>query len=247
MVKALPNWLVDKYFTLLANFSLMPFTVEEAKMVLDPKRVSLYLYKMVYFGWADKMGRGLYRLVHPIVALMEASGVVWRDRVKQRDRLPVLELAVARMFEVFGSRLESIVLFGSLSKGTAKPESDIDLLVVARGLPESYSDRTKIIREIVSFKLMDDLIIYLWKNSGIYADLDIMLLDGREAAVTHPFYLDMAKDCVIIYDRGKIMLNKILEVREKLEKVGARRVEEPDGSWYWIICPEPEEVKDIEL
>lgn len=176
MVKSLPNWLVDKYFTLLANFSLIPFTVEEAKVVLDPKKVSLYLHKMVYFGWADKMGRGLYRLVHPIVALMEASGVTWRDRVKQRDRLPVLELAVARIFEMFGSRLESIVLFGSLSKGTAKPESDIDLLVVARNLPESYSDRTKIIREIVSFKLIDDLIIYLWKNSGIYADLDIMLL-----------------------------------------------------------------------
>lgn len=247
MAKALPSWLAEKYFNLLSNFSFIPFTVEDAKAVLGSKKASLFLHKMVSFGWADKMGRGVYRIVHPIVALMEASGASWRDRVKQRDRLPVLELAVARMFEVFGSSLESIVLFGTLSRGVAKPESDIDLLVVARGLPESYSERTKIIREIVSFKMMDDIIIYLWRKHGIYADLDIILVDEREADVTHPFYLDMAKDCVIIYDKSGIMLKKMAEVRERLEKIGARRVEEPDGSWYWIICPQPEKARDIEL
>ncbi|MEM3786349.1 MAG: nucleotidyltransferase domain-containing protein, partial [Nitrososphaeria archaeon] len=213
----------------------------------DDRNISLSLYRMCEYGWMDKLGRGVYRIVHPFVALMEVSGFVWRDKIRQRDRLPVLELCVARLFEVLGSRLVSIVLFGSLSKGTARPESDIDLLVVARELPKSYSERTNIIREIVSFKLMDDIIIYLWNNYGIYADLDILLVDESEANVTHPFYLDMVKDAIIIYDKYKIMSNKIEEVRMRLEKIGAKRFEEPDGSWYWIISQNPENAREIEL
>ncbi len=247
MAKALPNWLVEKYFTLFSYFNLIPFTVKDAEAVLNSKKASLFLYKMVHYGWIDKVKRGVYRVVHPLIALMEVSGLVWRDRIKQRDRLPVLELAVAKLFEVFGPKLESIVLFGSLSKGTAKPESDIDLLVVARDLPKNYSDRTRIIQDVVSFKLMDDIIIYLWKNYDIYADLDILLIDKEEANVTHPFYLDMAKEAIIIYDRNNIMLNKIEEVKIKLEKIGAKRFEEPDGSWYWIISPVPEKSREIEL
>ncbi|MCX8188967.1 MAG: nucleotidyltransferase domain-containing protein [Nitrososphaeria archaeon] len=247
MVRSLPNWLTDKYFALFSFFSFTPFRVEDAKLVLDDINISLLLYRMCEYGWVDRVERGVYRVVHPFVALMEASGFVWRNKIKQRDRLPVLELCVARLFEVLGSRLESIVLFGSLSKGTAKPESDIDLLVVAKELPESYSERTSIIHEIVSFKLMDDIIIYLWKNYGIYADLDILLIDERETNITHPFYLDMVKDAIIIYDKNNIMSNKIEEVRKKLEKIGAKRFEEPDGSWYWILSPAPDMVREIEL
>ncbi|MBC7092217.1 MAG: nucleotidyltransferase domain-containing protein [Nitrososphaeria archaeon] len=246
MAKALPNWLVDKYYMLFSSFSLIPFTVKDSKAVLNSEEASLLLYKMMGYGWVDRVSRGVYRIVHPLVALMEASGFVWRDRIRQRNRLPVLELAVAKIFEVLGPKLESIVLFGSLSKGTVKPESDIDLLVIAKDLPESYSDRTSIIREIVSFKLMDDIIIYLWKNYGIYADVDILLIDEREAGITHPFYLDMVRDAIIIYDRNKLMSDKIVEVRERLEKIGAKRFEEPDGSWYWILGT-PEKAGDVEL
>lgn len=178
---------------------------------------------------------------------MEASGFAWRDKVKNGDRLPVLELAVVKLFEVLGSRLESIVLFGSLSRGEARPESDIDLLVVARDLPSKYNERTGIIREAVSCKLMDDIIIRAWREKGMYTDLDIMLIDVEEADVTHPFYLDLTRDCIIIYDKNGLMSRKIAEVREKLERMGAKRFKEPDGSWYWVLSPEVEKVRGLEL
>jgi len=247
MAKALPNWLANKYFILFSSFSLFPFTIEDAKVALHSKKASLFLYKMSSYGWIDKIERGMYRVVHPFIALMEVSGFVWRDRVKSKDRLPILELAIVKLFEVLGSRLESIVLFGSLSTGKTKPESDIDLLVVARDLPEKYSERTSIIREVVSSTLMDELIIRTWKERGIYTDLNILLIDTREAHVTHPFYLDMTKNCIIIYDKNELMSKKIVEVKEKLEKIGAKRFEEPDGSWYWILSPEAEKIRSMEL
>jgi UTP:GlnB (protein PII) uridylyltransferase len=38
-------------------------------------------------------------------------------------------------------RLVSLVLFGSVARGRACPTSDIDLLLVAEGLPRSLADR----------------------------------------------------------------------------------------------------------
>jgi len=143
--------------------------------------------------------------------------------------------------------LESIVLFGSLSKGKARPESDIDLLVVARDLPERYGERTGIIREAMSSRSMDEIIMHTWKEKGTYADVDVLLIDPSEANVTHPFYLDLTRDCLIIYDRNGLMSRKIADVREKLEKMGAKRFEEPDGSWYWVLSPEVEAIRRAEL
>ncbi|MCX8184003.1 MAG: nucleotidyltransferase domain-containing protein, partial [Crenarchaeota archaeon] len=246
MAKALPNWLAVKYFKLLSSFGFIPFTAKDAKAALRSKKAPIFLHKMCSYGWADKVERGVYRVIHPFIALMETSEFTWRNRVKNRDRLPVLELAVVRLFETLGSKLESIVLFGSLSVGRAKPESDIDLLVVARDMPIKYSERTSIIREAMSCKLMDDIIIQAWREKGLYTELDTLLIDVEEASVTHPFYLDLTRDCVIIYDKNGLMTRKIAEVREKLEKIGAKRFEEPDGSWYWVLAPEPETAKGVE-
>jgi len=247
MTKTLPNWLAVKYFRLFSSFGILPFTAEDAKTALRSKKAPLFLYKMYSYGWVDKVERGVYRIIHPFIALMEASGLVWRDKVKNRDRLPMLETAVFKLFEVLGSKLESIVLFGSLATGKSKPESDIDLLVVARDLPDKYGERTSIIREVVSSRLMDEIIIHVWREKGIYADLDILLIDVKEVVVTHPFYLDLTKDCVIIYDKNELVSKKIAEVREKLEKMGAKRFEEPDGSWYWVLSPEVETIRSVEL
>ncbi|MEM2172516.1 MAG: nucleotidyltransferase domain-containing protein [Thermoproteota archaeon] len=237
MVKTIPNWLASKYFILFSSFGFLPFTTEEAKLVLGSDKASLFLHRMYSYGWVDRVERSTYRIVHPLIALMEYSGFVWRDKVKDRIRLPVLEITVVKIFEVLGSKLESIVLFGSLSTGRVRPESDIDLLVVARDLPDKYSDRTSIIREIVSSKALDEIIIHNWEKKGVYSELDILLIDVKEASVTHPLYLDLTRDCVIIYDRNNLMTEKLKEVREKLEEMGAKRFEEPDGSWYWILSP----------
>ena len=246
MAKALPNWLTSKYFALLSSFGYLPFSVREARSILGNK-ASIILSKMLSCGWIDRMGRGSYRVVHPIVALMEASGAEWRSKVRQRDRLPVLELVVARTFEVLGSKLESIAFFGSLARGELKPYSDVDILIVARELPKRYSDRVKLIREITSCKAIDDLIIYLWKEEGVYVNFDILLIDEEEAGVTHPFYLDMTESCIMVFDRNGLLSKKIEEVKEKLKEMEAVKIEEPDGSWYWVLTPKPEAAREVEL
>jgi len=42
---------------------------------------------------------------------------------------------VRELCETFGERLIAVVVYGSHARGTALPRSDVDLLVVVRGLP----------------------------------------------------------------------------------------------------------------
>ncbi|WP_211230099.1 nucleotidyltransferase family protein [Desulfovirgula thermocuniculi] len=46
-----------------------------------------------------------------------------------------LRIIVEAAQEVYGNRLVSLAVFGSVGRGTPRPDSDIDLLLVAESLP----------------------------------------------------------------------------------------------------------------
>lgn len=57
----------------------------------------------------------------------------------------MLEEFVKGCKEQFGKNLACIVLFGSYARGNYRETSDIDLLVIARGLPEGLERREKVL------------------------------------------------------------------------------------------------------
>ncbi|RLG61730.1 hypothetical protein DRN87_01790, partial [Candidatus Geothermarchaeota archaeon] len=99
----------------------------------------------------------------------------------------MLELVIAKFIEYFREKLISIILFGSLARGTVKEYSDIDLLVVADPIPQDYSDRVKIISQIIDE--VGGVRLKLWRDKGIYPLIDVILLNRDEAKLSHPFYL----------------------------------------------------------
>jgi predicted nucleotidyltransferase len=141
-----------------------------------------------------------------------------------------------------------MILFGSLARGRAKPESDIDLFLAVKGLSSGYSERMETIRRILSTEAIDKLTIYLWSSRGVYPNLEVIAVTPEEASLTHPFYLDMAEKSVIIYDRAGFTENKLREVRERLiRNIGAEKVALPTGEWYWLLTPKLEEARSLEL
>ena len=48
--------------------------------------------------------------------------------------------AKARLEALYGDRLDRVVLYGSRARGDARPDSDVDLLVVLRGDYEPYAE-----------------------------------------------------------------------------------------------------------
>ena len=53
----------------------------------------------------------------------------------QRDLEDLLAAVLAACRQHYGERLVSLAVFGSVGRGVPRPDSDVDLLIVARDLP----------------------------------------------------------------------------------------------------------------
>ena len=56
---------------------------------------------------------------------------------------------VSRLKESYGSRLKSVVLFGSHARGDARPESDHDILLIIEEIEKNPLKRMKTIRSLI--------------------------------------------------------------------------------------------------
>jgi len=118
------------------------------------------------------------------------------------------------------AKLVSLVLFGSVARGEARRDSDVDILIVAEGVPRSR------LRKQEEFLRVEegpgDLIERLW-GMGYRVDPSPIILDVREARTHRPIHPDMVEDAVILYDRGGLIEGVLREVAERLSKLGAER------------------------
>ena len=221
------------YSLILLQFGLKEFSTEDFRKSFHVGNPNLILHRLQERSYLTRVFRGIYRATPPLILILEWAGWRWREKILQKEYLPILEFTVARLIEFFSERLVSIVLFGSIAYGRAGNESDIDLLVVVENLPERYSERLKLLRKALVG--LEDLRLKIWREKGRYPLLDTIILTPQEATVSHPFYLDMAEDAIIIYDRGSFMKRKLETLKEKLSELGARKVALPNGRWYWEL------------
>ena len=95
--------------------------------------------------------------------------------------------AKARLEAIYGDRLVRIVLYGSRARGDARPNSDVDLLVVLRGEYQAYAE----IRRTGPLRL--DLSI----RYGV--SLSIQPYNADEVADTsNPFMRGVADDAAVL-------------------------------------------------
>ena len=57
---------------------------------------------------------------------------------------PVLTRFRAAVIEIYGERAERVVLFGSRARGDAKPDSDYDIAVFLRDIPERAEEMARL-------------------------------------------------------------------------------------------------------
>lgn len=147
--------------------------------------------------------------------------------------------------EFFGDSLRSICFFGSVVRGEATPESDLDVLVVAERLPKDLGLR---MRETIS--IHEEL-----KNSEAYrrlrslrrsAFVSDIILTPDEVKTHPPIMLDMTQDAFIVYDKDRFMQSVLDDMRRRLNELGARKVKAKKG-YYWILKPDakPDEVVEV--
>ena len=145
----------------------------------------------------------------------------------------------------FKDRLVSVCVFGSVAKGEAAPESDIDVLTVAEGLPQDIGSR---IRETTPLRLRvseGDGHRRL-RKLGRCASISEVILTPAEVERHPPILLDVVGEGVILYDRDGFLRRTLDSIAKRLKELGARKVVTEKGH-FWILKPDlrPGEVVEI--
>lgn len=143
----------------------------------------------------------------------------------------------------YGQRLVSLAVFGSVGRGTAGPESDIDLLIVADSLPAGRLARADDFAAVES-ELGQG--VEEAKASGVNTRFSPILKTPSEAEQGSPLFLDMLEDAKVLYDRNGYLAGVFDRLRERLARLGARRIWR-GNAWYWDLKPDyrPGEVFEI--
>lgn len=90
------------------------------------------------------------------------------------------------LHENFGSNLISLVLFGSVARGTAGEDSDIDLLIILEDAPDSYYRRLEPVVDI-ELKLREEV----FETTGAAPVFSSIILSKQEAMENRNIFLDM--------------------------------------------------------
>lgn len=143
----------------------------------------------------------------------------------------LLEKLIETLRGRFGDDLISVVVYGSVARGEAKRDSDVDLLIVARNLPRSRFARQDLFIEVEE-KLEE--ILKRLEEEGYRVDFSPILLTPEEAARIRPLYLDMVEDAVVLYDKGGFFASVLAKLKARLEELGAQRVR-LGKRWYWVL------------
>lgn len=134
----------------------------------------------------------------------------------------------------YGSRLVALAVFGSVGRGSARPDSDIDLLVVAEDLPDGRPARVDDFAQVeatLASRLASAAAI------GMSAELSPIFKTPAELRQGSLLLLDMVDDAVILYDRERVLDEAFCRLRQRLQQLGARRIW-LGNAWYWDLKPD---------
>ncbi|MGQ9515143.1 MAG: nucleotidyltransferase domain-containing protein [Thermoproteota archaeon] len=130
--------------------------------------------------------------------------------------------------KLLGENLISVVLFGSIARGDYREDSDIDLIVVAEGLPLNFSKRIDLFIPLAEESR---------RRSTSHPFIQVYPLRREEAVKNRPIYLDLLTDAVILYDKDCFIAEVLKKLWKRLMELGAEKVRLEDGSWMWVLKP----------
>ncbi|RLI21971.1 nucleotidyltransferase domain-containing protein [Candidatus Bathyarchaeota archaeon] len=132
-----------------------------------------------------------------------------------------LKSASKNLKEAFGEAYVGLLLFGSYARGEASDRSDVDVLVVMRGLK--------------GLKVRGDVYGILAKHVGrplTLIDVDLADISRDDLEVT-PLLLNALYDGVIVYDGFGVLERLKLKTIELIRKANLVRYRTPDGKYGW--------------
>ena len=164
-----------------------------------------------------------------------ALPAIWyHGLVGERPYTRLRELAAeyaALLRSAFGDRLVSVVLYGSVARGDARPDSDINVLVVTGPIAPGPFKRKDLLD--AADEALAPLIAAA-EMDGIPTRLARIVKTPEEAREITPLYFDLTQDAVLLYDRDGFFARVLDGVRTSLDRLGATRTGDR-GPRYWEL------------
>lgn len=146
----------------------------------------------------------------------------------------IVQAISAACLHVYGDRLQSVAVYGSVARGTMRPDSDVDVLIVADALAPSRAVRMD------EFERIDRLLVAEMsaaRAAGVHTIVIPTLKTPEELRAGSLLYLDMTDQARILYDRRGLLRAYLDGLAARLRAMGARRVPF-GGSYYWELKPD---------
>jgi uncharacterized protein len=160
---------------------------------------------------------------------------------EQFDRLAQAVLGAAR--STYGDRLVSLAVFGSAGRGTPRPDSDLDMLLVVRDLPNGRLARVAEFGAVEA--AVRPVVRDMW-HSGLTVELSPVFKTPEELQQGSPLLLDMVDDAQVLWDGQGVLQQALGRLRARLSALGARRIWS-GTAWHWDLKPDfqPGEVFEL--
>lgn len=170
------------------------------------------------------------------------------EQVKKIDYLvykKFMRIFIKNLQEGMKDNLLSVTLYGSVARGNARPESDIDLLILYRK-GEIDVDNVYVNSALQSDESQEYRRLY---NKGIYGEISPLFMTLAEIKSNPLILLDIMEEGIILFEQGKCFTDLLEKMRVETKKLGSRKVNLPDGSWYWELKPSwrPGELIEVAL
>ena len=174
---------------------------------------------------------------------MEGSGLVGYVGSVQGEYREVVGPLVSGVRHVLGERLVAVAVYGSVARGVARPESDVDVLIVADELPRGPRARRQLVGAAVDEA---EVILHRGRPDGW---LSVVLKTREEVDQGGPLFYDMTlpDHVAIMHDPERWLASFLERLRGKMAALGAVRRRDSSGHPYWDLKPDwkPGDVIDL--
>uniref|UniRef100_A0A7C4MP36 Nucleotidyltransferase domain-containing protein n=1 Tax=Desulfatirhabdium butyrativorans TaxID=340467 RepID=A0A7C4MP36_9BACT len=157
------------------------------------------------------------------------SAEAWKTSLKK-----TIDVLIEACLRCYGERLVSIVLFGSVGRGTSNPHSDIDLLIVAEHLPKGRMQR---VQEFGCIEQALQPLLSELSSIECHVELSPVFKTPEELTQGTPLMLDMVEDACILYDPSGFFEKALARLTDRLKDLGAKRVWR-GNAWWWDLKPD---------
>jgi len=134
----------------------------------------------------------------------------------------------------YADRLVTLAIFGSVGRGTPRPDSDIDCLLVVEDLPHGRLAR---VTEFQAVEAMLAAYLAQARAAGLPSELSPVFKTPAEVQRGSLLFLDMIEDARLLWDRDGFMQEVLAQFKTRLERLGAQRIWR-GNAWFWDLKPD---------